>query len=50
VGGTILICDHVNSSSPSVTEPAHFMMVDEHLSTFKKIGFINAEKSAPPQT
>jgi SAM-dependent methyltransferase len=33
-GGTILICDHVNSSSPS-GQAAHFMTVEEHLSTFK---------------
>jgi ubiquinone/menaquinone biosynthesis C-methylase UbiE len=39
-GGTILICDHVNSYSPSGHRAAHFMTVEEHLSTFKKVGFI----------
>ncbi|HUR71668.1 MAG TPA: class I SAM-dependent methyltransferase [Candidatus Limnocylindrales bacterium] len=41
-GGTILICDHVNSSSSH--RAAHFMTVEEHLSTFKKAGFINARE------
>ena len=43
-GGTILICDHVNASSPSGQRAAHFMTVEEHLSTFKKVGFINARE------
>ena len=46
-GGTILICDHVNSSSPSGHRAAHFMTVEEHLSTFKKVGFINAREICP---
>jgi SAM-dependent methyltransferase len=46
-GGTILICDHVNSSSPSSHRAAHFMTVEEHLSTFKKVGFINAREICP---
>jgi SAM-dependent methyltransferase len=46
-GGTILICDHVNSSSPSGQRAAHFMTVEEHLSTFKKAGFINAREICP---
>jgi SAM-dependent methyltransferase len=43
-GGTILICDHVNSSSRSAHREAHFMTAEEHLSTFKKVGFINARE------
>jgi ubiquinone/menaquinone biosynthesis C-methylase UbiE len=46
-GGTILICDHVNSSSRSAHREAHFMTVEEHLSTFKKVGFINAREIFP---
>ena len=46
-GGTILICDHVNSSLPSDHRAAHFMTVEEHLSTFKKAGFINAREICP---
>jgi SAM-dependent methyltransferase len=46
-GRTILICDHVNSSSPSGHRAAHFMTVEEHLSTFKKVGFINAREICP---
>ena len=42
-GGTILICDHVNSSTARHRE-AHFMTVEEHLSTFKKAGYINARE------
>jgi SAM-dependent methyltransferase len=38
-GGRILICDHVNS--PSGHRAAHFMTLEEHLSTFKKLGFID---------
>jgi SAM-dependent methyltransferase len=43
-GRTILICDHVNSSSPSGHRAAHFMTVEEHLSTFTKAGFVNARE------
>ena len=46
-GGTILICDHVNSSSPSGHRAAHFMTVEEHLSTFKEVGFIRAREIWP---
>ena len=46
-GGTILICDHVNSSSPSGHRAAHFMTVEEHLSTFKEVGFIKRERDLP---
>ena len=44
-GGTILICDHVNSSSGH--RAAHFMTVEEHLSAFKKAGFVNAREICP---
>jgi ubiquinone/menaquinone biosynthesis C-methylase UbiE len=46
-GGTILICDHVNSYSPSGHRAAHFMTVEEHLSTFKKVGFIKPREICP---
>lgn len=46
-GGTILICDHVNSSSPSGHRAAHFMTVEEHLSTITKVGFVNAREICP---
>ena len=46
-GGTILICDHVNSSSPSGHRAAHFMTLEEHLSTFKEVGFIRAREICP---
>jgi SAM-dependent methyltransferase len=46
-GGTSLICDHVNSSSPSGHRAAHFMTVEEHLSAFKKVGFTNAREICP---
>jgi ubiquinone/menaquinone biosynthesis C-methylase UbiE len=46
-GGTILICDHVNSSLASGHRAAHFMTVEEHLSTFKKVGFINPREICP---
>jgi SAM-dependent methyltransferase len=46
-GRIILICDHVNSSSPSGHRAAHFMTVEEHLSTFKKVGFINPSEIWP---
>ena len=46
-GGTILICDHVNSSSPSGHRAAHFMTVEEHLATFKEVGFIKAREVCP---
>jgi hypothetical protein len=42
-----LICDHVNSSSASSHRAAHFMTVEEHLSTFKKVGFINPREICP---
>lgn len=44
-GGKILICDHVNL--PSGYRAAHFMTVEEHLSTFKKVGFINPKEICP---
>ena len=43
----LLICDHVNSSSPSGHRAAHFMTVEEHLSTFKEVGFIKAREICP---
>ena len=46
-GGTILICDHVNSPSPSSHRAAHFMTVEEHLSTFKEVGFIKPREICP---
>lgn len=46
-GGKILICDHVNSPSPSTHRAAHFMTVEEHLSTFKKVGFVNPREICP---
>jgi SAM-dependent methyltransferase len=46
-GRTILICHHVNSSLRSGQRAAHFMTVEEHLSTFKKVGFINAREICP---
>jgi SAM-dependent methyltransferase len=46
-GGTILICDHVNSSSRGGYHAAHFMTVTEHLSTFEEAGFINARELCP---
>lgn len=46
-GGTILICDHVNSSPPSGHNAAHFMTVEEHLSTFEKVGFTKAREICP---
>jgi ubiquinone/menaquinone biosynthesis C-methylase UbiE len=45
--GKILICDHVNSPSPSSHRAAHFMTVEEHLSTFEKVGFINPREICP---
>ena len=39
-----LICDHFNSSSPSGHQAAHFMTVEEHLSTFDDVGFITARE------
>lgn len=44
-GGTILICDHVNSLSGH--RAAHFMTVKEHLSTFEQVGFIKAREICP---
>jgi predicted methyltransferase len=46
-GGSLLICDHVNSSLPSGHRAAHFMTVEEHLSTFKEVGFIRAREICP---
>jgi predicted methyltransferase len=46
-GGSILICDHVNSSSPSGHRAAHFMTVEEHLSTFEKVDFIRPREICP---
>ena len=46
-GGSLLICDHVNSSSPSGHRAAHFMTVEEHLSTVKEVGFIKAREICP---
>jgi SAM-dependent methyltransferase len=43
-GGTVLICDHVNPSSPDAYRAAHFMTVQEHLSLFGKVGFVNARE------
>ena len=46
-GGSLLICDHVNSTLPSAHRAAHFMTVEEHLSTFKEVGFIRAREICP---
>ena len=46
-GGTILICDHVNSASPSGHRADHFMTVEEHLSAFKEVGFIKRKRNLP---
>ncbi len=46
-GGCLLICDHVNASSPSGHRAAHFMTVKEHLSTFQEVGFIKAKEICP---
>jgi len=43
--GLILICDHVNSDSRR--RAAHFMTVEEHLSTFKETGFVRAREICP---
>jgi len=43
--GLILICDHVNSDSRRGA--AHFMTVEEHLSTFKETGFVRAREICP---
>jgi SAM-dependent methyltransferase len=43
-GGSLLVCDHVNSRLPSHDREAHFMTVDEHLATFKKVGFPRARE------
>jgi SAM-dependent methyltransferase len=43
-GGSVLICDHVNSPLPSYHRAAHFMTVEEHLSTFEKVGFVRARE------
>jgi SAM-dependent methyltransferase len=46
-GGSLLICDHVNSSLPYGHRAAHFMTVEEHLSAFKEVGFIRAREICP---
>jgi SAM-dependent methyltransferase len=46
-GGKILICDHVNSAARSAHRAAHFMTVEEHLSSFKEVGFINPREICP---
>ena len=46
-GGTILICDHVNSASRGGYHADHFMTVSEHLSTFEKAGFTDAREICP---
>ena len=46
-GGSLLICDHVNSSSDSSHRAAHFMTVEEHLSTFQEVGFIRPREICP---
>ena len=43
-GGSLLVCDHVNSRLPSHYRAAHFMTVEEHLSTFNELGFIGARE------
>jgi SAM-dependent methyltransferase len=43
-GGSLLVCDHVNSRLPSHYRAAHFMTVEEHLSTFNELGFIRARE------
>ena len=43
LSGTYLICDHVNSSSPSGHRAAYFMTVEEHPSAFEVVGFIGRE-------
>ena len=43
-GEIILICDHVNSASPAGHRAAHFMTVEEHLSTFQEVGFIKTRE------
>jgi SAM-dependent methyltransferase len=39
-GGSLLICDHVNSRSHAGRHSAHFMTVEEHLSAFENAGFV----------
>jgi ubiquinone/menaquinone biosynthesis C-methylase UbiE len=43
-GGSLLVCDHVNSRLSSHYRAAHFMTVEEHLSAFKELGFIGARE------
>jgi SAM-dependent methyltransferase len=43
-GGSLLVCDHVNSRLPSHYRAAHFMTVEEHLSTANELGFIRARE------
>lgn len=42
-GGILLVCDHVNSRLPFHDRAAH-LSVEEHLSTFKELGFIGARE------
>jgi len=42
--GSLLVCDHVNSRLSSHYRAAHFMTVEEHLSTFKELGFVRARE------
>ena len=42
--GSLLVCDHVNSRLSSYYRAAHFMTVEEHLSTFKELGFVRARE------
>ncbi|HUK42514.1 MAG TPA: class I SAM-dependent methyltransferase [Candidatus Acidoferrales bacterium] len=46
-GGSLLICDHVNSPSSSGNREAHFMTVKEHLSAFAEVGFIKPREICP---
>jgi SAM-dependent methyltransferase len=43
-GGSLLVCDHVNSRLASHYRAAHFMTVEEHLSALKELGFIGARE------
>jgi len=38
---------HINSASLSAHRAAHFVSVEEHLSTFKEVGFIRAREICP---
>ena len=41
-GGSLLVCDHVNSPLPSHYQAGHFMTVEKHVSTFKQVGFVRS--------